>query len=131
MKISDQRVKCFGECNHIKSHANGLAQIECYADGRANVDPEGTADDVVGPAPLNLLVGSNFGHRHGSGDGNHMSQEYDPYDPQKSKMAYGIAKSQKENGPKNGRDSGHEDRQGTKLGCGSMQMRIRHAFFTA
>jgi hypothetical protein len=46
-------------------------------------------------------------------------------------MPYSITKSQKEYGTENGRDGGHEDRQGTKLGCGSMQMRIRHAFFTA
>jgi hypothetical protein len=51
-----------------------------------------------------------------------MSQEYDPYDPEKSKMTHSISKSQEEDGPENGRDSGHEDRQGAKLGCGSMQM---------
>ncbi|RLD72578.1 MAG: hypothetical protein DRI98_01600 [Bacteroidetes bacterium] len=46
-------------------------------------------------------------------------------------MAHSISKSQEKDGPKNGRNGGHEDRQGPKLGCGSMQMRIRHAFFTA
>jgi hypothetical protein len=55
-----------------------------------------------------------------------MSQEDNPDYAQETLMANCISESEKKDGAQNGGNGGHEHRQGPEIGCGSMQIRVRH-----
>jgi hypothetical protein len=55
-----------------------------------------------------------------------MAQQDNPDHPDKPMMTHSITKPEKEDGTQDGGDGGHEDRERTESGGGSVRMEIYH-----